>query len=117
MLTVLHEDAGLLVINKPADLVCHPSKDGELSSLIGRVRLHTGHKHQIRIHLAHLGHPIVGQRLYGDADAYLAGAGLDGPVRAPARTARTARAGSQAVAGTACCPGRSRSRCSSGPPC
>jgi 23S rRNA pseudouridine1911/1915/1917 synthase len=39
---VLHEDAELLVINKPADLVCHPSKDGDLSSLIGRVRLHLG---------------------------------------------------------------------------
>jgi 23S rRNA pseudouridine1911/1915/1917 synthase len=39
---VIHEDEELLVINKPADLVCHPSKDGELSSLIGRVRLHLG---------------------------------------------------------------------------
>ena len=39
---VIYEDADLLVINKPADLVCHPSKDGELSSLIGRVRLHLG---------------------------------------------------------------------------
>lgn len=37
---IIHEDAGLLVINKPADLVCHPSKNGEMSSLIGRVRLH-----------------------------------------------------------------------------
>jgi 23S rRNA pseudouridine1911/1915/1917 synthase len=39
---IIHEDPDLLVINKPADLVCHPSKDGELSSLIGRVRLHLG---------------------------------------------------------------------------
>lgn len=42
LLAILHEDADLLVVNKPADLVCHPSKDGELSSLIGRVRLHLG---------------------------------------------------------------------------
>jgi len=42
LLAILHEDTELLVINKPADLVCHPSKDGELSSLIGRVRLHLG---------------------------------------------------------------------------
>ncbi|MEZ5561518.1 MAG: RluA family pseudouridine synthase [Gammaproteobacteria bacterium] len=42
MFTIIHEDPELLVINKPADLVCHPSKNGELSSLIGRVRMHLG---------------------------------------------------------------------------
>ena len=39
---ILHEDADLLVINKPADLVCHPTKGDEFSSLISRVRLHLG---------------------------------------------------------------------------
>jgi 23S rRNA pseudouridine1911/1915/1917 synthase len=39
---VIFEDAGLLVLNKPAGLVCHPTKDGEMSSLIGRVRLYLG---------------------------------------------------------------------------
>ena len=38
-----------------------------------RVLLHTDRKHQIRIHLAHIGHPIVGDKLYGgDEDLYLA---------------------------------------------
>jgi len=39
---IIFEDDDLLVINKPAGLVCHPTKNGELSSLIGRVRLHLG---------------------------------------------------------------------------
>jgi 23S rRNA pseudouridine1911/1915/1917 synthase len=30
------------------------------------VRLDTGRKHQIRVHLAHAGHPIMGDRRYGD---------------------------------------------------
>jgi 23S rRNA-/tRNA-specific pseudouridylate synthase len=40
VLNVLHEDADLLVVHKPAGLVCHPTKDGEMSSLIGRARLY-----------------------------------------------------------------------------
>ncbi|MBI3876033.1 MAG: RluA family pseudouridine synthase [Verrucomicrobia bacterium] len=39
---ILHEDDGLLVINKPAGLACHPTKKGPMSSLISRVRLHLG---------------------------------------------------------------------------
>jgi 23S rRNA pseudouridine1911/1915/1917 synthase len=40
VLNVIHEDADLLVVHKPAGLVCHPTKDGEMSSLIGRARLY-----------------------------------------------------------------------------
>ena len=39
---IIHEDADLLVINKPAGLVCHPTKTDEYSSLISRVRLYLG---------------------------------------------------------------------------
>jgi 23S rRNA pseudouridine1911/1915/1917 synthase len=39
---IIHEDEELLVVNKPADLVCHPTKGDEFSSLISRVRLHLG---------------------------------------------------------------------------
>ena len=39
---IIHEDAELLVINKPAGLVCHPTKGDAYSSLISRVRLHVG---------------------------------------------------------------------------
>ena len=39
---VVHEDEALLVVNKPADLVCHPTKGDAYSSLISQVRLHLG---------------------------------------------------------------------------
>lgn len=39
---IVHEDDRLLVLNKPAGLVCHPTKTDAWSSLIGRVRLHFG---------------------------------------------------------------------------
>lgn len=30
-----------------------------------KLRLHTGRRHQLRLHCLHLGHPIVGDVLYG----------------------------------------------------
>jgi 23S rRNA pseudouridine1911/1915/1917 synthase len=41
---IIFEDGELLVVNKPAGLVCHPTKNGEWSSLIGRARLHFGNQ-------------------------------------------------------------------------
>ena len=37
------------------------------------VRLHTGRKHQIRVHLAHAGFPILGDALYGGASRWHGG--------------------------------------------
>ncbi|HEY0967333.1 MAG TPA: RluA family pseudouridine synthase [Opitutaceae bacterium] len=39
---IVHEDERLFVVNKPGDVVCHPSKAGPWSSLVGAVREHTG---------------------------------------------------------------------------
>lgn len=38
---IVFEDDSLLILNKPGWLVCHPSKDGPLSSLVGAVRTYT----------------------------------------------------------------------------
>lgn len=38
---IIQEDNNLLVINKPGWLVCHPSKNGPMSSLVGVVREYT----------------------------------------------------------------------------
>jgi len=40
LFAIIHEDAELLVVNKPAGLVCHPTKGDEFSSLISRARLY-----------------------------------------------------------------------------
>ena len=39
---IVEEDDNLLIINKPGWLVCHPSKNGPMSSLVGVVREYTG---------------------------------------------------------------------------
>jgi 23S rRNA pseudouridine1911/1915/1917 synthase len=39
---ILYEDDDLFVLNKPGDVVCHPSKAGPWSSLVGAVREYTG---------------------------------------------------------------------------
>ena len=44
---------------------------GEACSLLG-LQAHTGRLHQLRVHLAHLGHPVIGDKIYGpDANLYL----------------------------------------------
>jgi len=45
----------------------HVMKESDQYSLL-EINLLTGRKHQIRVHLAEMGHPIVGDKLYGKAE-------------------------------------------------
>lgn len=51
LLDIVHEDEGLLIVNKPAGLVCHPTKGDVYSSLISRVRLYCEQHAARSIHL------------------------------------------------------------------
>jgi len=56
-------------------------ENGSLQFSLLRVKLHTGRTHQIRAHLAHIGHPIVGDKVYGKKDDQ-----LDRPARHASQT-------------------------------
>ncbi|MBP5308740.1 MAG: RluA family pseudouridine synthase [Clostridia bacterium] len=53
---------------KPAKTRIISSKPVKLGSLV-KIVTETGRTHQIRVHLAHIGHPLVGDRLYGNDDS------------------------------------------------
>lgn len=57
---------------KPAVTRYRVERTGGGRSLV-RLRLETGRTHQIRVHLAHLGHPVAGDFLYGSEDPCLPG--------------------------------------------
>ncbi|HHW58175.1 MAG TPA: RluA family pseudouridine synthase [Clostridia bacterium] len=45
-------------------------KNSEKFSFL-KVKIETGRTHQIRVHLSYIGHPIVGDTLYGSSDGYI----------------------------------------------
>jgi 23S rRNA pseudouridine1911/1915/1917 synthase len=62
---------------KPAVTHVRVLKSNARTSLL-EVRLETGRKHQIRVHLAERGHPIVGDKVYGSRSNFLGRLGLHG---------------------------------------
>ncbi|MGM0767401.1 MAG: RluA family pseudouridine synthase [Pseudomonadota bacterium] len=68
-------EARALTINTPVEdkeAISHVTTlayDADSDATVVEVTIETGRKHQIRRHLAGLGHPIVGDRLYGTADS------------------------------------------------
>lgn len=53
---------------KPASTVFELLENAESGCWV-RATLHTGRTHQIRVHMAHIGHPLVADALYGGAPA------------------------------------------------
>lgn len=46
-----------------------PANSREVVAALVRCKLETGRTHQIRVHLAHIGHPILGDSVYGSSHA------------------------------------------------
>jgi 23S rRNA pseudouridine1911/1915/1917 synthase len=58
----------VLADGKPARTLVEPVARFDVCDLV-RVRLETGRTHQVRVHLAHVGHPVIGDAVYGGGGA------------------------------------------------
>jgi 23S rRNA pseudouridine1911/1915/1917 synthase len=80
-MTVVKGERGREAITRFDVLETYPRGAAEPLVSLLRLQLETGRTHQIRVHMAHLGHPLLGDDVYGSGFATSA-AKLDGPSRA-----------------------------------
>lgn len=53
-------------------LGCSRARESVAAISLLRLQAHTGRLHQLRVHLAHIGHPVIGDKIYGpDPNLYL----------------------------------------------
>ena len=64
-IAVLREGQGRRAVTHWRVVEAYPGTDGRIAVSQLRVTLETGRTHQIRVHLAHVGHPLLGDTTYG----------------------------------------------------
>ena len=64
-MAVVHENAGRASATRYEVLETFTADHGKPLASLVRCRLETGRTHQIRVHMAHIGHPVLGDATYG----------------------------------------------------
>ncbi len=80
-IAVTRGETGRRAVTHYRVLETFPSVRGDVAASLLELRLETGRTHQIRVHLAHIGHPVLGDQVYG-AGFKTRAAVLSGPARA-----------------------------------
>lgn len=64
-IAVVPEEAGRHAVTHYEVVETYADRDGEPVAALLKLHLETGRTHQIRVHMAHIGHPLLGDQLYG----------------------------------------------------
>ncbi len=64
-IAVVSEGAGRRALTRYELLATYRDRDGKPVASLLKLTLETGRTHQVRVHLAHIGHPLLGDMTYG----------------------------------------------------